>query len=304
MKVILDTDIGTDVDDCLALTVLLGSPEVDLVGITCVHADVALRAQLVGRLLRLANRTEIPVATGGAEPLTEGLSAYWEGHEGQGIIEDVDDVVPPIDEAAADFIVRTVMEQPGEVWLLPIGPLTNIALALQKEPRLFDHIAGITIMAGSFRANSNFGLPYVEHNLRCDPVAAALVLEHPVVKTLVPLDVTTRVVIRQDDVSRMNRVNSPFLNAVADQVARYPRFMREGFTFLHDPLAAGLLVQPDLMPLTDLHLDVETGGTYSAGATLGRLPSPDYPVNARVALDVEPEGAREQLILRMLAAGS
>jgi purine nucleosidase len=174
---------------------------------------------------------------------------------------------------------------------------------MQREPSLLDNVAGVTIMGGAIRSDRRFDLPYAEHNLKSDPDAAAIVIEHPAVKQLVPLDVTTRVVIRQADVGRLIASGSSYLVAVADQVSRYPRFRNTGETYLHDPLAAGLLVQPDLMPLTELHIDVETGSTYSAGATLAKTPTKDNPANALVAIDVDPEPAREALVRRMLAAG-
>jgi purine nucleosidase len=174
---------------------------------------------------------------------------------------------------------------------------------MQREPSLLDNVAGVTIMGGAIRSDRRFDLPYAEHNLKSDSDAAAIVIEHPAMKQLVPLDVTTRVVIRQDDVERLIATGSPYLLAVADQVSRYPRFQKTGATYLHDPLAAGLLVQPDLMPLTELHIDVETSSKYSAGATLAKTPTNDNPANALVAIDVDPEPAREALILRMLAAG-
>lgn len=301
-KVILDTDIGTDVDDCLALTVLLGSPEIDLVGITCVYGDIELRAKMVARLLQLAGREDVPIAIGGADPITQGLPIHWEGHEGEGLIEDGSNLPRPVSDEAADFIVRQVKRQPGKIHLLAIGPLTNIALAIQREPRLFENASGITIMGGSIRTDRRFGLPYAEHNLKSDPEAAAIVINRPAMKQLVPLDVTTRVVIRQDDVDALKATGSPFLAVVADQILRYPRFQELGCTFLHDPLAAALVAEPGLMPLTELHIDIETGGRYSAGATLARSPSETNPANARIALDVDPEPARQELMRRMLAA--
>src|SRR5690242_3521920 len=126
--IIFDTDIGTCVDDVLALAVVLGSPELALVGVTCVYGDVDLRARMVRKLLRLHGSLDIPILRGASQPLLRLEPIYWEGHEGEGLLESGDDI-PKASEGAVDFIVRTVRENPGQIHLLALGPLTNVALA-------------------------------------------------------------------------------------------------------------------------------------------------------------------------------
>jgi purine nucleosidase len=298
VRVILDTDIGTDVDDCVALALILGSPELSLEGITCVYGDVELRARMALKLLALAGRADIPVMLGARETLTGLRPVYWAGHEGEGLLEPGDEQLQPNSEDAVDYIVRVVMENPGEVQLLAIGPLTNVALALQRERRLFDNLAGLTIMGGASRSG-NLSLRYAEHNVLCDPEAAKIVIEHPRRKTLVPLDVTTQVSIRQEDVHRIRAIGTPFHEAVAHQVELYPYFAGHGSTHLHDPLAAALLVEPKLCDVVPLHVDVETEGVYGAGVTFMRTPSDDDPANANVALGVDPGKAERFVVVRL-----
>jgi purine nucleosidase len=297
-RIILDTDIGTDVDDCLALAVVLGSPEVQLAGVTCVYGDVGLRARMVQKLLSLYGLRGIPVLRGASEPLLGLRPIYWEGHEGQGLIEPEEESQGETEDAV-DFIVRTVLDNPGKIRLLAIGPLTNVALAMKRDPRVARDLADLMIMGGALRGPERLDLPYVEHNIRCDPEAAHIVLTSGAPITLVPLDVTTRVRITPTAVARIAAAATPFHMAVVDQVRRYPRFERQGYTFLHDPLAAALLIEPDLVGYETAHVDVELGGRLTAGATLMRAPTDDAPANARVALTVDVERAEEFVIDRI-----
>lgn len=299
-RVILDTDIGTDVDDCLALALLLGSPEIALAGITCVYGDVALRARMVRKLLALRGLGGVPILKGASEPLLGLRPIYWEGQEGQGLLDPSDaDGGDGETEDAVDFLIRTVREAPEEIHLLAIGPLTSVALALKRDPRFGRDLGALTIMGGALRGPKSLGLPYVEHNIRCDPEAAHVVLSSGIPLTLVPLDVTTRVRITPAGVARIAAAGTPFHAAVAEQVDRYPRFGRLGYTFLHDPLAAALVVAPDLVGYETVHLDVELGGRLTAGATLMRAPTDDAPANARVALTVDVARAEEFIIDRI-----
>lgn len=286
-SIILDTDIGTDVDDCLALGVIFGSPELDLVGVTTVYGDVALRARMVQKLLRLRGISGIPVITGARPPLLNKRSVYWAGHEGVGLLEPGDDSLAATGDDAAGYIVRTAHERPGEVHLIAIGPLTNIAIALLRDPDLGSRLAGLTIMGGSIRGPQSLHLPFVEHNIRCDPEAAQVVFASNIPISLVPLDVTLRVSIRPADVARLRAADTPYHHAVAEQVELYPRFGQLGHTYLHDPLAVATVVRPDLVTWQETHLSVELSGEQTTGMTLLRQPTADLPANARVALDVD-----------------
>jgi purine nucleosidase len=300
LPVLLDTDIGTDVDDCLALALLLRSPELETVGITCVYGDVALRGRMVRKLLALAGQPTVPIRLGVREPLLGQRAVYWAGHEGAGLLDADDDTeAPPADEHAVDFLVRTVLDRPGVIHLVAIGPLTNVALAIRREPRLASALARLTIMGGAIRGIDRLDLPYAEHNIVSDPEAARIVLDAGAPVFLVPLDVTTQTRIRRHDVDRLNAAGSPFQRAVARQVELYPRFRDQGFTYLHDPLAVASLVWPELLEWHPLHVDVELGGIHSAGATLFRQPTTGVPANVHVATRVDAEAFEQRLIDRL-----
>jgi purine nucleosidase len=297
--IILDTDIGTDVDDCLALALCLASPELRLVAVTTVYGDVQLRARMALKLLALRGADDVPVAAGAEKPLLGRIPIYWEGHEGEGLLAPEDRALAPADEHAVDLIVRTVMAQPGEVILIAIGPLTNVALALLKEPRLADALGGLVIMGGVIGGTSALHLPWTEHNFRSDPEAAQIVLASGAPMAIVPLDVTTQVRIRTVGVARIAGADTPFHAAVADQVRRYPRYKAQGWTYLHDPLAVASVLRPELVKWESLHAVVETGGTHTVGKLLVRPPAEGSSATAEVALGVTAAQAEGYIIGRI-----
>jgi purine nucleosidase len=298
IRTILDTDIGTDVDDCLALAVILGSPELQLEGVTCVYGDVNLRGRMVLKLLRLAGRDDVPVMAGAEKPLLGMRPVYWPGHEGVGLLEAADEALAPAPEHAVDYIVRSVMDRPREIHLLAVGPLTNVALALLKEPEVAHNLAHLTIMGGAVRGSSALHLPYAEHNVACDPEAAHVVLSSGAPITLVPLDVTTQTEIRQPDVERIRAIGTPFHDAVASQIELYPRYAESGSTFLHDPLAVAAVVNPQLVELRRLNVEVETQGRLSAAVTLMKIPA-DGSGGVQVAVEVDAQAAEGFIVDRL-----
>lgn len=301
-RLVLDTDIGTDVDDCLALALILASPELRLEGVTCVYGDVGLRARMARRLLALAGRPEVPVFEGERAPLLGLRPVYWEGHEGEGLLGDDDPPLASAGRHGVDFLIETALAAPGAIHLLAIGPLTNVALALRREPRLAGALAGLTVMGGAVRGPGRWHLPYVEHNIGSDPEAAHIVFSSGAPITLVPLDVTTQVRISPADVARIAATGDAYHRALADQVERYPRYRQRGFTYLHDPLAAAALIDPTLVTCEPLQVEVELGGRLAAGMTLVRAPDPAGPPPVRVALAVDRERAERLIVGRIAGA--
>jgi purine nucleosidase len=298
-RVILDTDMGTDPDDALALALILASPELKLEGITCVYADAPLRARITTKLLQLRGVSDIPVRAGASKTLTGLRPAYLAGYEGDGLLEEGDKDISIHPEYGPDFIVRTVMDNPGQIHLIAVAPLTNIALALLREPRLAQNIAHLTIMGGAVRGLHNLDLNYAEHNIAADAEASHIVLSSGVPMTLVPLDVTTKVFIWRKDADRIRSGGTPYHEALARQVELFPWVRDYGASHLHDPLAVATLFQPDLVKLQALHVDVETSGRHTTGATLFRSPGENAPANVQVALEVDGERASEFILDRI-----
>jgi purine nucleosidase len=297
--IILDTDIGTDADDCLALALCLASPELKLTAVTTVYGDTRLRARMALKLLALRGVNDVPVAAGAEKPLLGKVPIYWEGHEGEGVLTPEDSALAPVAEHASDLIARTVMAQPGGIILIAIGPLTNVALAMLKEPRLAHALAGLVIMGGVIGGTNALHLPWTEHNFRSDPEAAQVVLASGAPMAIVPLDITTQVRIRTVGVARLAAADTPFQAAVADQVRRYHRYKAQGWTYLHDPLAVASVIRPELVRWESLHAVVETGGTHTAGKLLVRPPAKDAPATAEVALGVNVAQAEAFIVGRI-----
>ncbi len=302
--VLLDTDIGTDVDDCLALALILASPEVTLAAVTTVYGDARLRGRMVLKLLALRHAwrrgvSDVPVAAGAEKPLLGRPPVYWGGHEGQGLLAPGDEDLQSSEEHAVDLIVRTVMAHPREITLIAIGPLTNVALALLKEPRLATNLAGLTVMGGVVGGAGALHLPWVEHNFRCDPEAAQIVLASGAPIRIVLLDVTTQVRIRPEDTARIRAAGDPFHRAIADQIDLYSRYQQRGWTYLHDPLAAATVIESTLVKWEPVHAVVETGGIHTAGELLVKRPAEPEQVTAQVALSVDPQRAETFIVERL-----
>jgi purine nucleosidase len=282
-----DTDIGTDVDDILALGVLLGSPEVTLEGVTTVYGDVDLRARMVRKLLQLRGVSDVPVYTGVCNPILGLDPIYWPGHEGVGLLSESDQYEPLSNGHAVDYLVETIIGNPGEITLLAVGPLTNVAAALIREPRIATSLKRLVIMGGRIGINQT-GWGVGEHNIKCDPEAAHIVFASGTPVELVPLDVTLRALIRQDGVDALKARGTGYHAALADQVARYPGFVaRGGSTFLHDPLAALAVVEPDVLTWTPVHIQVELDGRSTRAMTVASIPKDGHPATVQVALDLD-----------------
>jgi purine nucleosidase len=300
-RIILDTDIGTDVDDLVALAVALRSPGVDLRAVTTVYVHAALRAQLVQAVLDVAGRREVPIGRGIDAPLLQRDPLHWAGWEGEGLLP-AETPAPPSLPHAVDLMVEMVLAHPGEVTILAIGPLTNIALALVRERRLATAVRRIVIMGGLVqRRFDQLHMPYSEHNVRCDPEAAQIVLTSGAPITLVPLDVTTQVRIRRDDLGRL-RAGDGLARLVADQVERYMGHMQRDWTYLHDPLACAAIVRPALLRTFPMSVQVETRGEHTRGQTvaLSHAAAAEGPPRVDVALEVD-AGRFERWILDVLA---
>jgi purine nucleosidase len=300
LSVILDTDIGGDVDDLLALAVLLASPEIKLRAVTCVYGDVRTRARIALKALSLRGRSEIAVAPGAEHALNAERPLLCGKDDGARWLTSTEAELRVSDIHGSDVIVETVMADPGEIQLAAIGALTNLALALLKEPRVAENVAGITIMGGVVGGAGQLDLPWVDYNFACDPEAAKIVLASGAPVRLVPLDVTMKVRIFPSDVNAIHSLGDPFHLALADQVERYPHFGLQGWTYLHDPLAVATMIREDLVTWKPVNVRVETGGEYSAGKLIAQAPSAELPENACIALAVDAQAAHDFILSRLL----
>jgi purine nucleosidase len=307
-RVVLDTDLGTDVDDALALALLLGSPEVELLGVTTVYGDTDLRARATSRLLELAGVPDpgssggLPVRAGASTPLS-GAEVWWAGHEGT-LLGDLTTATttPPAAGAAAaddaaDWLAATAAAAPGEVDLLAIGPLTQVATALRRHPRLAGDLRSLVVMGGRWDgALTDEGLVEDEHNLRSDAVAAAEVLTCGAPTLVVGLETTQRVRLEAADVERIAAAG-PLGGALAAQVRQWWEFWDEPWGVPHDPVTALLLVEPGV-------LEIGPPGRVEVDGRGAVVHVPDPAGTVRVAVGVDAERAAQAVVRRVLAGCS
>ena len=272
-RLILDTDPG--LDDALALFLALASPEVQLEAITTVsgnvHVDLTTRNALA--LLELAGRTDIPVARGCDRPLLRQpvFADYVHGQNGLGGVELPTPNLQPLAQHAVDLIIERVMAAPREITLVPVGPLTNIALALRKEPRIADRVREVVIMGGAMRVPGNV-TPEAEFNIYADPHAAHIVFHVGWPIRLVSLDVTNKTLLQPEQVQALASNGSPVTRLIQQMVDNFlDTFGRpRGLTAfqMHDPLCLSAAFQPEMITWEPAYVDVELAGSLTLGETV------------------------------------
>lgn len=272
-RLILDTDPG--LDDALALFLALASPEVQLEAVTTVsgnvHVDLTTRNALT--LLELAGRTDIPVARGCDRPLLRQpvFADYVHGQNGLGGVELPTPKLQPLAQHAVDLIIERVMAAPREITLVPVGPLTNIALALRKEPRIADRVREVVIMGGALRVPGNV-TPEAEFNIYADPHAAHIVFHAGWPIRLVSLDVTNKTLLQPEQVQALASNGSPVTRLIQQMVDNFlDTFGRpRGLTAfqMHDPLCLSAAFQPEIITWEPAYVDVELSGSLTLGETI------------------------------------
>jgi purine nucleosidase len=300
-RIIVDCDPGHD--DALAIMLAHGSPAVELLAITTVAGNQTLDKTTLNarRVCTAAGIRGVPIAAGCERPLLRELVTGGDVHGVSGL-DGVDWPEPqvPVEPAhAVDLIVDLVMAAPGEVTLVAIGPLTNLALALRRQPRIASAVREVVLMGGSFtRGNVT---PAAEFNIFVDPEAAAVVFEAGWPLTMVGLDLTHQALVTPEVMERIAAIGSPLAGTVTELMRFYARHSGSAGPPLHDPCAVARIIDPDLVGCRDAFVAVETQGTWSRGMTVvdfaGRL---GHPPNAAVAttLDVP---AFWDLVLEALA---
>lgn len=272
-RIILDTDIGTDVDDAMAVALAALSPELAVEGITTVYGDVDLRARMVVKILRLLGRTDIPVMAGVRNVLLRNREIWWLGHEGEGLLEPGDEALPYDSRHAVDFIIQTVMANPGEITIVAIGPFTNIALALAREPRVADNVKRIIIMGGSARLGLNGAeLEPVDHNLSRDPEASALLFTSGAPVVMCGYDVTRQVLVGPEHIRMLEESGDTLNLAMAQMMRRWFDYWKRDYTAMNDPLCVALAFDPSLCRGRKMNVTVEYDHRHPSGRTICTLP--------------------------------
>ena len=335
-------DVDTGIDDSLALLYAAGSTDADLVAVTCVSGNVDGRQVAINTLavLELAGRRDVEVALGRETPLVRALETTPETHgpRGLGHAELPPPSSPLSDRHAVDLILDVVRRRPGEITLVTLGPLTNLAIAVLREPALPRLLKGYALMGGAFGVSGNT-TPTTEWNLHCDPEAAKIVFRawadartaHPTIPRplVLGLDVTEQARILPDHVVRLARragstpddsialargedpmhatrsvASNPIVRFVADALRFYMEFHAryDGFygAFIHDPLALAAALDRTLVTTEALYVDVETHGELTTGMTVAdRRRLTGKPPNLDVATSADVAQFLERLVERI-----
>lgn len=269
-KVIIDTDIGTYYDDALAVMFACRSPELELLGVTTAYGDTDLRSRIARKILNVAGRPDVPVAKGVGKPL-QGNSLMF-GFEGEGILSDGDENLAPVSEHAANFIIRNIMENPGEVSVVTLGAVSNLAVAYAMEPRIAQNMKELIMMAGVIvPIVDEKGVrrsPVEEYNFNNDPTAAQIVCNSDMPKVLCPIDVTLKIPLHDRQLAEIYGTDDPIANQVSAILRAWPPqehqiYLSVGIPtehtglWLHDPLAVALAFDKSLCRITPLHISAE-----------------------------------------------
>ena len=340
MALILDVDTG--IDDSLALLYAAASPDAEFVAATCVSGNIDARQVAINTraILELAGRTDVEVALGRETPLVRPLETTPETHGPQGLghAELPPPSQPLSDRHGVDVILEEARRRPGEITLVTLGPLTNLAIAVLREPALPRLLRGYTLMGGAFGTSGNT-TPTTEWNIHCDPEAAKIVFrtwgEACAADPTIPrplalgLDVTEQARIVPDDVVRLARragstpddsialargedpmlatrsvSSNPIVRYIADALRFYMEFhaQYDGFygAFIHDPLAVAAALDRSLVTTEALYVDVETRGEITAGMTVAdRRRLTGKPPNLDVAVAADVATFLDRLVERV-----
>ncbi|MGB8673682.1 MAG: nucleoside hydrolase [Candidatus Acidiferrales bacterium] len=270
-KVIIDTDPGTD--DAIALMLALNSPELDVQAITVVPGNVTAAQGLENalKMVSLANRCDIPVAGGAQHPLFQKLitAEFWHGANGLANVELPASKCKADPRFGPDLIIQMVHQYPHEITLVPIGPLTNIALAIEKDPTIVPLVKEVVIMGGSISGgNVNAA---AEANIYNDPEAAQIVFQAGWPIVMDGLEVGNRTLFTQQDVDHLKQTHGP-MNDFMVQVTQFLVTLSEKFgdtgSPMYDPTAVGIAIDRTLVQTTPMQVEVETRGEFTRGETV------------------------------------
>lgn len=285
VPVIFDTDIGTDIDDAYALAQILHSPELKLLGVTTVSGDAVARARLTAKLLAVAGRPDIPVYAG----ISTGPQYMAQTDWAKGFAS------PALHESGGvEFLRQQINARPGEITIIAVGEMTNVAALLASEPGIGPRIKAIALMGGALHRGYEPGSkPAPEWNLRCNVAAAQAVFASGVPLLVAPLDSTAELKLTPEWRVRLFARGTPLNDALAalDYIWQHTNTWQGVHPILYDNLAVALVATPGLVPLTTLHVTVAADGLTRVIA--------DRPPNARVALTAEPAAFLEYFTDRL-----
>jgi inosine-uridine nucleoside N-ribohydrolase len=273
-KIIIDTDPG--IDDAMAIFLAFKSPEVEVIGLTTIYGNVytTLATKNALHLLEVAGRTDIPVAEGSHVTLTKAtklrIADFVHGADGLGNQNFPPPKGKPIKQSAAAFLVEQANLYPGKITVVALGPLTNIALAIQLDPAFAKNIGQIVLLGGAFSVNGNVN-PATEANIFGDPDAADVVFISGADVVAVGINVTHQAVMTDSDRDKLAQSNGKFAQYLCQILEVYFSYHHDAYAtrgvYLHDPTALLVAINPSLFTYTEGVVRVQTSG-ITRGLTL------------------------------------
>jgi inosine-uridine nucleoside N-ribohydrolase len=291
-KIILDCDPGHD--DAIAILLAAHHPAIDLLAITTVAGNQSIEKTTLNALkvCSLADIRNVPVAMGMERPLVRPAKHAPDIHGESGLdgphIPEPDVELAP--QHAVDLLIDLLLNSDGDITIVPTGPLTNIAVAIRREPAILPKIQAISLMGGAIGLGNT--TPAAEFNIHTDPEAAAIVFSCGRPITMCPLEVTHQALATEDVLGHLREANRPVATFAADLLDFFAGRYRNEFGFpaapVHDPCAVAAVVDPSILRAHDMHVEIETNGEWTSGRTvcdvydrLGKAP------NARVGYALE-----------------
>jgi purine nucleosidase len=298
-------DVDTGIDDALAMAYALNSPELEILGFTTCFGNVSVEVATRNTLAVIEKLGKsVPVFPGADKPLTRGVKENYakhvHGEDGLGNALDKDPMGNVEAESAADFIISQVKKLPHEITIISVGPLTNLALAVNKEPEIVSLVKEVVIMGGAVYVPGNV-TPYGEANIITDPEAAVKVLSSGLPVTLVGLDVTLKTLLPEATLANWRELGTEvaqfFVEITEFYMGVYKSFYPGiGGCALHDPLAVGVAIDPSLVKTENLNVKISIEGEET-GRTVG---NPEGEPKIRVCTQVQADRFLVHFLKRVL----
>ena len=289
-RIILDTDIGTDVDDAFAIVQAAKVPDLALAAVTTVYGDVALRARLARKLLDLSGRPDVPVAAGMSQPLTPDKQVYWGGWEGEGFLtpEDADLVLDS--RHGVDLIISLLAEATEPITLVAIGPLTNIAAVIQRGGNALANIQKIICMAGTIAPGEE------EWNVQCDGDAAQIVFQSGL-----PIVLGTRFIVNQPRLNqghrnRLAQSKNPAIQGLVQMLDTFLGQKQRASTPMYDPVTLSMAYTDQFIQTEPMAIAVQR----EAGV-IRLVPQATRSPNMDISVSVRPEAFVDALVEGLMA---
>ena len=242
IPIILDTDIGTDVDDAFALVMAVKEPEIDLLAVTTVYGDVDLRARMAKRLLNLLGKSDIPVAAGQSQPLFDGKDSYWGGWEGKGLLEPLNEPITYDSDNAIDLMYGILKSASEKITLVAIGPLTNLAVLINNHPDVLPKVKEIICMGGTLQPNDE------EWNVQCDPEAAYQLLTSGLPIKLGTRHFVNKALFTQEHRSELLSQADPVLDILVSLLDEFLSRKTRDYSRMYDPITLSMAFTNQFLP--------------------------------------------------------